>query len=63
MEQTGGTINCVACQQPFRCQPENIQACGWSEIILNDAARQWIKERYAGCLCPACLKKIQQQFA
>jgi ribosomal protein L34E len=53
---------CAACNNPFQCLPENITACHCYGVVLSDAAKDWIKAQYEGCLCSDCLQKIQEQF-
>jgi hypothetical protein len=44
---------CPACGASFPC----LGGCCWcGEVTLDDAARARLLERYADCLCPACLR-------
>jgi hypothetical protein len=50
---------CPRCGQGFTCKPGNISACQCQGITLSAASREWIAQRYAGCLCKACLAALQ----
>lgn len=51
---------CEACGQPFACEL-SLGGCWCSEIKLTDATRSHLREKYADCLCRACLTRYQEQ--
>jgi hypothetical protein len=54
--------DCPRCQSPFRCMPGNIIQCPCYDIRLNLEERSFIEERYADCLCLACLLELKQRY-
>jgi len=48
---------CEKCGQTFECG--GLLGCWCRDVALDDAARAMLKERYADCLCPSCLKALQ----
>jgi hypothetical protein len=50
---------CPRCSTPFECGVQT-GACWCKEIELNDATRQAFAQYYDGCLCPACLKTLDE---
>jgi hypothetical protein len=51
---------CPACGQRFACGA-SLRGCWCSEVKLSDAVRAELKQRYAGCLCRACLERAAKQ--
>lgn len=57
---TGGPVNstCPRCQQAFHCGVIDAAPCPCSALALTDALRRRLAERYATCLCVACLREL-----
>ena len=48
--------SCSKCGTAFDCG--GLFGCWCSEVTLTQAQLAAMRERYADCLCPACLKAI-----
>ena len=49
---------CESCGQAFACEL-SLSGCWCSKVELSEAARARIREKYAGCLCSACLRQYE----
>ncbi|MBL7733193.1 MAG: cysteine-rich CWC family protein [Chitinophagaceae bacterium] len=54
--------NCPRCQQVFECKPGNIAQCQCYGIALTAEQRAYAEQRYADCLCAACLQQLAQEW-
>lgn len=51
---------CPACGTRFECKAGSISNCQCYEVRLTSEQMQYLSERYADCLCVACLIRLQQ---
>lgn len=51
---------CEACGGEFTCGA-TLAGCWCSEIKLSDEVRAELRERYARCLCRACLEQFAER--
>ncbi|HEX2532528.1 MAG TPA: cysteine-rich CWC family protein [Chitinophagaceae bacterium] len=51
---------CPRCGRTFECKSGNIGQCGCTAFSLSAEERVFLAERYADCLCPACLHELKQ---
>ncbi|SFC82881.1 Acyl-CoA hydrolase [Flexibacter flexilis DSM 6793] len=56
------TKYCTACRNAFECKAGSITLCHCYAVPLDAAERAYISERYADCLCNACLLEIKNQL-
>lgn len=54
--------NCPRCNKPFECKAGNITQCHCFDIKLKPELKAWLEQRYHDCLCPDCLKHLQQEM-
>jgi hypothetical protein len=54
---------CPRCKKEFRCNPENIAACGCSQVVLSNAAKTFLANTFFKCLCNDCLIEINRLVA
>jgi Cysteine-rich CWC len=61
-EPTGADDNacCPRCGATFHCGAKEA-ACACAQVALDDATRAAIAQRYTGCLCAACLARLQRE--
>jgi len=55
------TKNCPRCQQPFECKSGNITECQCFGIQCTEEIAAFVAEKYADCLCRACLLQLQDR--
>ncbi|WFP50440.1 cysteine-rich CWC family protein [Methylomonas sp. EFPC3] len=51
--------HCPRCGRQFRCNADNIRRCECTSVELSPDARNKIRQLYADCLCPFCLRGLQ----
>ena len=56
------TRSCPRCSQAFECKPGSITQCQCFGLQLTLEQRAYLEERYADCLCSACLRALQAEF-
>ncbi len=49
---------CPRCGAAFACGAAGPDPCACTRLVLGDALRQALRERFTGCLCPACLQAL-----
>ena len=49
---------CPRCGGAFHCGVNDAEPCACTALSLDDATLANLRQRYAGCLCLACLRKI-----
>lgn len=55
---------CPRCNREFLCQPQNIEACQCSQIVLGQTTLEFIMSKgYQGCLCIDCLRELEEMHA
>jgi hypothetical protein len=54
--------NCPRCSQAFTCKAGSIALCDCSTLALGSQEREWIKEKFTGCLCRNCLEEIKNNY-
>ena len=47
---------CGACGAPFECG--GLWFCWCRDVRLDEATRKKLREQFADCLCPSCLKRV-----
>ena len=52
---------CAKCGAPFGCG--GLLGCWCRDVTLDEASLAVLKEKYADCLCPACLKDFAEASA
>jgi hypothetical protein len=53
---------CSRCSSSFNCREDRTDLCHCTHIHLLSGVREYIKEEYANCLCPQCLKETNTNF-
>lgn len=53
---------CPRCSEKFRCREDRIELCSCKKVSLVPGVRDFIKEDYENCLCPECLKIVNENF-
>jgi len=53
---------CPECNDTFECKVGSIALCQCADIVLTDAERDYIREKYDDCLCARCMKKQKAQY-
>ncbi len=48
---------CPRCSEPFECGVQT-DACWCRDVELNQSTRKAFAQYYDGCLCPDCLKML-----
>jgi Cysteine-rich CWC len=51
---------CARCGGDFHCGANDAAPCACTSIALDAATLASLRERFAGCLCLACLREIQR---
>ena len=54
--------NCPRCNNTFECKAGDINHCQCNFIELNIEERCFIEDRYADCLCAACLHQLKNRY-
>lgn len=54
---------CAQCGAEFECRHDSILECHCASVKLNDAARDYLKVKFADCLCNKCLRGVKQEFS
>lgn len=49
---------CPRCGALFECKAGNLPECGCSQIVLSEAALDYLEAHFDACLCPDCLRAI-----
>ncbi|MBI1394482.1 MAG: hypothetical protein GC151_00770 [Betaproteobacteria bacterium] len=49
---------CPRCGARFRCGMQDTPPCACTTVRLTDVVLARLRERYEGCLCPACLRAL-----
>ncbi|MBK5966369.1 hypothetical protein CCR95_20345 [Thiocystis minor] len=49
---------CPRCGRSFACKAHRVKLCDCMSVPLNPDALDVIREQYAGCLCPKCLREL-----
>ncbi|HEX2629873.1 MAG TPA: cysteine-rich CWC family protein [Chitinophagaceae bacterium] len=52
---------CPRCGKSFECKPGNITQCQCAGVVLTDAERSFVAERFNDCLCIDCLRQLKNQ--
>jgi hypothetical protein len=52
---------CPRCAAAFDCGAAGPGPCACARLALSDTLRQDLRQRYTGCLCPACLQALGAQ--
>ena len=52
------TVLCPRCNEGFSCGAKT-GGCWCSDVVIADQTRADLATFYDGCLCPACLQKIE----
>ena len=55
------TLRCERCGVAFECDPRG--ACWCANVPVPPEALVQIRQKYADCLCPACLKAVGSALA
>jgi Cysteine-rich CWC len=54
---------CARCGGAFHCGANDAVPCACTTIALDATVLAALRERYAGCLCLACLGEVQRDSA
>ncbi|MBL1276024.1 MAG: cysteine-rich CWC family protein [Ectothiorhodospiraceae bacterium] len=57
----GENKRCPRCGIAFVCQASVIARCQCRAIILTAEQKAFVKQRYMGCLCVACLQSMADE--
>ncbi|MBT9488039.1 MAG: cysteine-rich CWC family protein [Rubrivivax sp.] len=49
---------CARCGGPFHCGAQDSTPCACSQLQLSSDLLAQLRQRYTGCLCLACLRKL-----
>ncbi|WP_354001272.1 cysteine-rich CWC family protein [uncultured Methylophaga sp.] len=55
-------VACPRCGDEFVCKPGAVPICHCFEVKLSKEQREWIAERWEGCLCGSCLHTVAEEF-
>ena len=56
------TDRCPRCEAAFGCEIAT-GACWCAQVVLTPERQTQLAAKYAGCLCPACLRELQAATA
>ncbi|WP_461107737.1 cysteine-rich CWC family protein [Spirosoma koreense] len=56
-------VVCPCCRTVFECKVGSIDLCQCTAVQLTGSQRQYIGERFSGCLCAGCLLALQTEYA
>lgn len=56
-------VRCERCNTAFECKANKFTQCQCSAVPLSINEVQYISELHDGCLCAACLRILQQEYA
>lgn len=54
----GADSRCPRCGGAFHCGVNDVEPCACTTLLLDDVTLTDLRQRYAGCLCLACLREI-----
>jgi len=54
--------NCPRCQNLFECKVGSISICQCTTVILNEAERDDIMDKYDDCLCVNCMLEMRADY-
>ena len=49
---------CQRCSSDFKCQADNIEACGCAKISLSKSTNEYLAKTNYDCLCSNCLNEL-----
>ena len=49
---------CPRCGGTFHCGVNDVEPCACTALSLDDATLADLRQRFAGCLCLACLREV-----
>ena len=53
---------CPRCEEKFECKVGSILLCQCSQISLSDNEIDYIKSKYADCLCINCIRFLKEEY-
>lgn len=59
----GANARCAHCGADFHCGVNDAEPCACTRIALAATTLAALRERYAGCLCLACLSTLSAREA
>ena len=62
MYQKHEIVACEACGTLMECRANAYSKCACSAVELSVAEVQYISELFDACLCPACLRRLKQEY-
>lgn len=57
------TSTCPRCGGGFHCGAQDARPCACAGLAVSAALQQRLRERYADCLCLACLRELAEAEA
>jgi len=56
------TVTCPSCKTAFECRVGTILRCQCQDVPLTEDERQYVAERFSGCLCASCLQTMKSSY-
>lgn len=53
---------CPRCLSAFTCREDRTDVCRCTHIYMVPGSRDYIKDYFNKCLCPACQKEISDNY-
>ena len=54
------TKKCPRCGALFVCRHGEIEKCHCTAVTLSPTQREWLRKKYADCLCAECLNAMSR---
>ncbi|WP_111629460.1 cysteine-rich CWC family protein [Larkinella arboricola] len=56
------TVGCPRCGMAFECKVGSINQCQCVAVQLSEEQRNYIRSRFANCLCANCLREVRTEY-
>ncbi|GAB3906604.1 hypothetical protein GCM10028803_39200 [Larkinella knui] len=56
------TVGCPRCGAAFECKVGSINLCQCVAVQLSDDQRNYVRSRFATCLCANCLQEVRTEY-
>lgn len=53
---------CPRCKTGFECKVGSILLCQCMNVPLDEAERDYMRERFEDCVCAECLKAVKEEY-
>ncbi|MEM6262472.1 MAG: cysteine-rich CWC family protein [Bacteroidota bacterium] len=54
--------HCPRCGTLFECKVGSILLCQCTTVTLNEAEREYLREKFDDCLCANCMRELKEEY-